>query len=136
MFCAASAAIAQGAGPHNLHGEWRGQTQYQATIGGKADDSAHTVTNLTIRVEPDGKVWGTSTENGCKLLGVWSPMGATMNVANLDVTLKGCQYSGFNQRYAGNLAFYSAGNVQLSLHKVASSLGKVSPFDIKATMRR
>ena len=109
MLCAASTAIGQGAGPHNLHGEWRGQTQYQATIGGKVDDAAHTVTNLTIRVEPDGKVWGRSTENGCKYLGVWRPAGPTVNVLYLDVTLKGCQYGGFNLRYSGALAVYAAG---------------------------
>ena len=35
-----------------------------ATIAGKTAEAAHTVTNLTIRVEPVGKVWGTSTESG------------------------------------------------------------------------
>lgn len=128
----ATAVASAASGPANLHGEWRGQAQYQATIAGAPDPNAHAVTNLTIRVEPDGKV----SENGCKLLGIWRPMGATMNVATLDVTLSGCKYGGLNRRYSGSLAYYSEGNVQLSLNTFTVAPGKAAAFDIKATMRR
>lgn len=132
---ASGITFAQG-NPANLYGEWRGQAQYQATIDRKPDPAAHTVTNLTIRVEVDGKVWGGSTENDCKLLGVWRPMSPSINVINLDVTLSGCRYEGLNRRYSGNLAFYSPSNVQLSLMSQRVAPGKSAVFDIKATMRR
>ena len=52
------------------YGEWRGQTQYQAIINTTSDPAAHLVTNLTISIDPQGKVYGTSSENGCKMLGI------------------------------------------------------------------
>jgi hypothetical protein len=135
LLAATGAAHAKG-DPANLHGEWRGQAQYQATFDRKPDPAAHVVTNLTIRVEPDGKVWGTSTENGCKLLGIGRPMSPTINVLNLDVTLSGCKYDGLNRRYSGTLAYYSTSNVQLSLRANSVGVGKAASFDVMATMRR
>ncbi len=134
--CAASATVMAQGNPANLHGEWRGQAQYQATIDRKPDPAAHTVTSLTIRVEPGGKVWGSSTENGCKLLGIWKPMSPKMNVINLDVTLSGCRYEDLNRRYSGNLAYYSTGNTNLTLMSQRVTPSKPAVFDIKATLRR
>lgn len=133
---AATVAVAAG-NPANLQGEWRGQAQYQATIGGAPDPAAHTVTNLTIRVEPDGKVWGTSTENGCKLLGIWQPFTAGINLVNLDVTLSGCKYDGMNRRYLGTLSLQAGtSTAALSLMSSRIGVGKAAMFDVKATMKR
>lgn len=135
LWVASGTALAQ-VSPANLHGEWRGQAQYQATIDRMPDPAAHTVTNLTVRVESGGKVWGTSTENGCKLLGVWRPITPKSNVAQLDVTLTGCRYVGLNRRYSGTLAFYSGGHVNLNLMSQRITPPKSAGFDIKATKRR
>jgi hypothetical protein len=121
-------AFAQG-NPANLHGEWRGQAQYQASIDRKPDPAAHAVTNLTLRVEPDGKVWGSSAENGCKLRGVWRPAVPQSNTAHLDVTLSGCKYEGLNRRYSGSLAFYSAGYVNLNLMSQRIAPSKSAVFE-------
>jgi hypothetical protein len=120
-----------------FYGEWRGQAQYQATVAGAPDPAAHSVTNLTIALEPDGKVRGTSTENGCRMLGIASP-GVLPTLTNLDVTFSGCQYGGLNRRFAGTLAVYEKGKyVALQLQSTQVGIGKVAAsFDIKATMRR
>ena len=64
-------AIAQSHADFN--GEWRGQSQYQATVNGNVDPSAHTVTNITISIAPQGKIVGESPEYGCSLLGIAVP---------------------------------------------------------------
>jgi hypothetical protein len=80
-------------------GEWRGQTQFQGTENGQLIEEAHTVVPLVVTFTVDGKVSGTSPENGCTLLGLWAP-GVSPRIFPLDVTLKGCRYAGFNRRSA------------------------------------
>ena len=48
-------------------GGWRGQTQYQATVSGVVSPEAHAVVQMTIEIDPQGKVIGSSPENGCQL---------------------------------------------------------------------
>jgi hypothetical protein len=93
-----------------------------------------------IEVEKQGRVRGTSPENGGKLLGVAAPY-FSPNVFTLDVTLSECRYPALNRRYSGTLALYQSSNtVQLSLrslnHMVAVLIEGPSNFDIKATMKR
>jgi hypothetical protein len=123
------------------YGIWRGQAQYQGTtVKGQAMREAHVVVPLMIEVEKQGRVRGTSPENGCKLLGVAAPY-FSPNVFTLDVTLSECRYPALNRRYSGTLALYQSSNtVQLSLrslnHMVAVLIEGPSNFDIKATMKR
>lgn len=122
--------------PAEITGEWRGQVQYQATIDRKLDSAAHAVTALTIRVEPGGKVWGTSKENGCKLLGIAAPQAGSATVMRLDVTLSDCQYAGLNRRYQGHIANYKS-HVDLLLMAQDIGLGRrPGVFDVKGTLRR
>jgi hypothetical protein len=118
-------------------GGWRGQTQYQATVSGVVSPEAHAVVQMTIEIDPQGKVIGSSPENGCQLKGLATP-GVTAAIANLDVTFSGCTYNGFNRRMSGRLAVYSAKKyAQLSLSGFSMGVGKIAAsFDIRATMRR
>lgn len=52
--------------------------------------AAHSVALLTAEFTADGKVMGSSPENGCHLLGVWSAGGQTLNW--IDLTLSDCNY--------------------------------------------
>jgi len=122
------------------YGTWRGQAQYQGTVKGRPVQEAHVVVPLVIDVEQQGKVTGTSPENGCKLLGVAAPYVAS-SMLSLDVTLSGCRYPDLNRRYSGLLILSQERNsVQLSLRSsnemVAVLLKGPAEFDIKATMRR
>jgi hypothetical protein len=83
-------------------GEWRGQTQYQGAENGQLIQDAHSVVLLTLTFTDDGKVSGFSPENGCRVLGIWSP-GVTPRLFPLDITLSSCRYEGFNRRYTGQL---------------------------------
>lgn len=124
-------------GNPSLYGDWRGQSQYQATVSGNVDSAAHAVTNLTISIAPQGKIVGSSPENGCSLLGVAAP-GIVPTILNLDVTFSGCRYSAFNRRFSGTLALYAKDQyTALSLTSMQMGIGKVAAtFDIKATLRR
>jgi hypothetical protein len=118
------------------YGEWRGQTQYQAFIKTTSDPAAHIVTNLTILVDPSGKVTGTSTENNCKLLGLASPSVAPF-ILSLNITVTGCNYSGLNRTYQGQLAVFTKDKyAKFSLQAIEISSGKSGTFNITSTMRR
>lgn len=119
------------------YGDWRGQVQYQVTYKGNSVSEAHAVVPATLSIDPQGKVQGTSTENGCKMKGVASP-GMSPQLLNLDVTLTGCHFQKLNRRLSGSLAVYPAEkHAQLWLY--AQPVDLFNPgwsFDIKGTMRR
>ena len=118
-------------------GGWRGQAQYQANVGGAVAQDAHAVVQLILEIDPQGKIIGSSTENGCKLKGLVSP-GFAPTVSSIDVTFSGCSYPGFNRRMSGTLGLYPAQKyVQLTLNAFSMGIGKVAEtFDIHATLRR
>ena len=87
------------AGKPDFYGGWSGQAQYQAKINSRPIDEAHAVVDLVLIINPKGKLTGASRENDCNALGFATPgLGPTLN---LDVTLTGCRYSGFNRRFTG-----------------------------------
>ncbi len=118
-------------------GGWRGQAQYQANVGGTIAQEAHAVVQMIIEIDPQGKILGSSPENGCKLKGLATP-GVISTIANLDVTFYECAYTGFNRRMSGTLSINSAQkHAQLTLNAISVGLGKVAgTFDIRATLRR
>jgi len=131
---ASSPALAQGY--TSPYGEWRGQAQYQAFIKSVSDPAAHTVTDLTIDIDPRGKVAGASPENGCRLLGIAAP-GAVPAIVALNVTLTGCRYAGLNRTYKGQLSLYAKqGHASLSLQALDISARRGGTFNITSTMRR
>lgn len=130
------ATTAFGQGYSSPYGEWRGQAQYQAFINSASDPAAHTVTTLALSIDPQGKVIGISTENGCRMLGIAAP-GSTQIVVKLDVTVRDCKYAGLNRTYKGHLAVYSKeGYAALSLQALHVGRGVGGTFNIKSTMRR
>lgn len=118
------------------YGEWRVQAQYQAFINITSDPAAHIVTNLTVNIDPQGKVVGSSTENGCRMLGIAAP-GITPAIVNLDVTLTGCHYAGLNRTYKGLLSVFGKEQyATFSLQALQIAAGKAGTFNITSTMRR
>lgn len=118
------------------YGEWRGQTQYQATESGQLLQKAHAVVGLTLMVDPAGKVTGASQENGCKLLGVAAPFVGPTSLS-LDVTFSGCHFAGYNRRFSGYLTLnqtQKTASLTLNAHQIM--VGKATNFDIRATLRR
>jgi Domain of unknown function (DUF4124) len=132
------AVTGQASGAPTIVGDWRGQTQFQGAQNAVVIEEAHSVVPLVLTFSADGKVSGVSTENGCALLGLWAP-GVTPRLFNLDITLKGCRYSGLNRRYAGTLAWsFTDNSAQLSLMAVEVVIpGQTTRrYDVGATLRR
>lgn len=118
------------------YGEWRTQAQYQASDKGKPVPGSHSVVGLVIRIEPAGKLIGSSPENGCKLLGVASPY-ITATMLSIDVTLSGCHFNAYNRRFTGSLTLNTTmKSAALSLNAADIRLGTYTGYDIKATTRR
>jgi hypothetical protein len=124
--------------PESIVGEWRGQTQFQGAQNGQLIEEAHTVVPLALTFSADGKVSGTSADNGCALLGLWAP-GGTPRLFSLDVTLSGCRYAGFNRRYTGSLIATFPENVaQITLQAYTLPIPgiPIRRYDVSATLRR
>ena len=119
-------------------GDWRGQMQFQGAQSGQQLDAAHSVVPMVLSFTADGKVSGSSSENGCKLLGVWAP-GVTPRLFPIDITLTECHYSGLNRRYTGNMI---TGNLDKSaqfslLAYTLPILGQpISRYDLGGTLRK
>jgi hypothetical protein len=119
------------------NGEWRGQAQFHARIGSDYDPKAHSVSDLAISIDPQGKLTGMSTGTGCRVLGLAVPSGPK-TVFNLDVTFSGCTYPGYDRRYSGNLFLYpkdSYASLRLRSYRVDTSSKAVS-YDVRATLKR
>jgi hypothetical protein len=132
----ATASIAAPASP--AVGDWSGQTQFQAAQNGQQIEGAQSVVPLRLTFSADGKVSGLSTDNGCKLLGLWSP-GVTPRLFMLDITLSECRYSGSNRRYSGTLTTDNLDNsAQFSLQVYAVPIPgqPLQRYDVSATLRR
>jgi hypothetical protein len=132
----ASANVPSSSNPSPI-GNWSGQIQYQEVQNGQTVPAAHSVALVKAEFTPDGKVTGTSVENGCKVLGVWSDGGQTL--IWIDITLSGCTYDGLNRRYHGSFILARPDTSgQLAAQSIGVPLsrdtGKV--FDVKGTLRR
>ena len=119
------------------YGDWRGAVQYQATFKGQPVSDAHAVVQTTLSIDPQGKIIGSSSENGCKMKGIASPsIGAT--ILNLDITLTGCTFTRLNRRLTGTLALYPA-EKRTQFWIYAHPVDLLNPgwsYDIKGTLRR
>ena len=71
--------------------------QYQATENGQVVQAAHSVVPLTAEFTADGKISGSSTENGCKLLGIWSQ--DPQYIVWFDLTLNSCRFPALDWRF-------------------------------------
>jgi hypothetical protein len=118
-------------------GKWTGQIQYQEASNGQTVQAAHSVALLSAEFTADGKVMGSSPENGCQLLGVWSAGGQTLNW--VDLTLSNCRYPDLNRRYHGSLILARpdiSGNLQVQSIGTSFSKDTAKVFDVKGTLRR
>ena len=132
LFVAVLAGPAHG---FDAYGEWRGQVQYVVTKHGQREPSIQEVVPLVVRVEPGGKVVGSSSENGCRLLGMASPV--ETNVMRLDVTLRGCESVELNRRLSGTLAFYPAdGRLALNAALRDANAKPVTRYEVAAPILR
>lgn len=118
------------------YGTWRGQVQYQATGQRGVIAEAMAVVEMTLDIEPQGKVAGSSPENACKVKGIASP-GINATMLNLDLTLFECRYKGLNRRYFGSLIVSPAEkHARLNLSGVYRVFVDMSHSDIRGTLRR
>jgi hypothetical protein len=117
------------------YGEWRGQAQYIVAKHGEAVPPVQEIVPLVIRIDADGKVIGSSTENGCRLSGLVSPMGN--NVMALDVTLRDCRSKDLNRRLSGTVAHYPADRrIALSLNYIDGRAKPVTTYEVKSPIMR
>ena len=119
------------------NGDWRGQVQYQALQMSQPVPEAHAVIQAVLAIDPQGKITGSSPENGCKLVGIAGP-GMTPTILNIDLTLSSCRYSGFNRPLHGSLSLYPAqkyAQLWIYAHPV-DLLRPGQSFEIKGTLRR
>lgn len=117
------------------YGTWRGQVQYQAAKRGQHVAEAHAVVPLVLRIEPQGKITGASTDNGCKLLGIATPSSMTPLMAQVDITFSNCHFTGYNRRFTGHVSVDPrslTANFSLNAHDVFLA----NTYNVKATMRR
>ena len=132
-----SEALDAPAGYATPHGLWRGQAQYQAKVGTQLVEDAHAVVPIVLSIQADGKVSGGSPDNGCRLLGIASPVVGKI-MLKLDVTLSQCKYAPLNRRYGGFIVVYAKekmAQLNLDAHIIRSG----SPprfFDLRGTLRR
>ena len=118
-------------------GRWSGQIQYSEISNGQAVQGAHSVALMRTEFTADGKVTGSSAENGCQMLGVWSAGGQTL--AWLDLTFDQCRISELNRRYHGSFILGrpdSSGQLQMQSLGAPFSKDTGKAFDIKGTLRR
>ena len=121
--------------PSTVFGDWRGATQYIVARHGEQSPAVQEIVLLVIRVDRDGRVSGTSTENGCKLSGMGAPMGA--NVMKLDLTLRECSSPALNRRLSGTLAHYPAEKrAALALQFIDGLARPVTTYDVRSTSLR
>lgn len=118
-------------------GTWRGQIQYQAKGPSGINQDAMAVVTMTMDIDPNGRILGSSPENGCRFRGIASPGNIPTSIA-LDVTFAGCNFNGYNRRLFGTLSVSPAQKyAQFSLNgSHVSPLASMNFFDIKGTLRR
>lgn len=120
----------------STNGTWRGQVQMMAKLGNAVVSEAHVVSPFVIDLDPQGKVTGAVLEAGCKLKGIAKPS-LFPNMAELDVTLSGCQYAGYNRQMTGRVALYAEKRyVDFSLTMWDVSKRPGGYYEIKGTLRR
>jgi hypothetical protein len=122
----------------DAHGAWRGPAQFQLTVGSIRDASAQLVTPLVIELKATGEVVGVIPESGCNLSGLATQFVAP-NMANIDVSMKGCRDARFNARYTGMLASVpSAKEAKLTLNSITTQMPsrKMQVASLEAVLKR
>lgn len=132
------AAAVRISAPESIVGQWRSQTQFQGAEDGRDLQEVHSVVPLVLTFSADGKVSGVSVDNGCQLLGLWTP-GVTPRLFTLDITLSDCRYAGLNRRYSGTVTTaHTDGSAVLGLQADTMPVPGLPRrrYDVAATLRR
>jgi len=119
-------------------GTWRGQAQYQGKENGQVLEQAHSVVPLMLEFTADGKVSGSSADNGCKVLGVWSQSNPPQ-VIWVDITLSACQFAGLDRRYTGSFILArpdSSGQLNVLATEFPHATQGARTYDVKGTLMR
>jgi hypothetical protein len=119
-------------------GTWRGQVQYQGRENGQVMEQAHTVAPLTVEFTADGKISGSSADNGCKILGVWSQSNPPQ-IISVDITLSACHFGGLDRRYLGSFLLAkpdSSGLLNVLATEFPNATQGARMYDVKGTLRR
>jgi hypothetical protein len=119
-------------------GQWSGQVQFQENQNGQTIQAAHSVALMSAEFRADGKITGTSPENGCKMLGVWGS-GIGPLAWLVDVTFSGCSYGDLNRRFHGSFILArpdSSAAMQLNSIGAPFSKDTAKTFDITGTLHR
>jgi hypothetical protein len=128
----------QASAPESIVGQWRGQTQFQGAEDGRELQEAQSVVPLVLTFSADGKVSGVSADNGCQLLGLWSPTVIPQRFT-LDVTLSDCRYAGLNRQYSGTVTIGHSDGAALFGPQAGTMPVPGVPrrrYDVAATLRR
>jgi hypothetical protein len=89
------------AGPFDkVAGDWEGQAEFRASVGGVEDANAHGIHDLVIRIEPGGKLFSGRGGNGCRFLGLIKP---STGIFNIQGQMSGCHAGSLNGRYGGHI---------------------------------
>lgn len=122
----------------SARGTWRGPAQFQVSVGGVRDATAHAVTPMVIELRATGEVAGVIPAKGCAISGLATEFVAPY-VATVDVSLKSCEDRRFNARFSGHLhANAAAREAKLTLHAISMPLfaGKVQQTSLEAVLKR
>lgn len=82
-------------------GDWQGQAEFRASLGGADDAAAYGIYDLVIRIEPGGKVFSGRVANGCRFLGIVTPFVSSFQIQG---QMSDCREPSLNGRYRGHVA--------------------------------
>ena len=109
-------------------GAWRGPLQFELSVNGIRDASAHAISRVVMEIHTDGEVVGQATSSGCKFSGLATQIAPYM--ATLDVSAKECQDARFNARYSGQLSAVRSAR-EARMHLVGLVPKPSSPLTVK-----
>lgn len=119
-------------------GTWRGPAQFNLSESGQRAPDAHTIAQVVIEVQGDGRVRGVIPDVGCTISGLAGAF-AVPTIVQLDVTLKDCRDARFNRRYSGTLSAKQSvkeGALQLNSFAAGGLTRKASHASVSAVMQR
>lgn len=122
------------AGPFDkVAGDWQGQAEFRASLGGEDDAAAYGIYDLVIRIEPGGKVFSGRVDNGCRFLGLLNPYLSNFQIQG---QMSGCEAGSLNGRYSGEVLRSSAESItfRLRLSEVRVTRGDTRQANVASTM--
>ena len=102
------------AGPFDtVAGDWEGQTEFRASVGGVEDPKAYGILDLVIRIEPGGRVFSGRVANGCRFVGLLRPHLSSFTIQG---QMRDCAAASLNGRYGGYVGRRNEESITFRLH--------------------